>query len=32
MCVVFHIDHMYHLLNEPKMLKFAYNSDPDGVF
>jgi uncharacterized protein YraI len=27
MYVVYNIDHIHHLLNEPKKSKFAYNSD-----
>ena len=27
MYVVFNIDHIHHLLNEPQILNFAYNSD-----
>jgi len=27
MYVVYIVDHIHHLLNEPKKLKFVYNSD-----
>jgi len=27
MYVVFNVDHIHHLLNEPKMLIFFYNND-----
>jgi hypothetical protein len=27
MYIVYNIDHIHHLLNEPKKLKFVYNSD-----
>jgi len=27
MYVVYIVDHIHHLLNEPKKLKFAYNND-----
>jgi len=32
MYVVYIVDHIHHLLNEPKKSKFAYNSDRREYF